>query len=73
MADQTPTVPSSQHVPALDLRSGDTLLGEAGGASLVTEDVHDGSLLPGFVTVTTEHGPLLLDNDPAITYPIFPR
>lgn len=56
-------------VAALDLTDADTLVGESGGLSSIYE-VNDGSLLPGFVTVRTEHGPLLLDNDRDVTYPV---
>ena len=56
-------------VPALDLTPAHVLVGESGGLSAVYEVRHD-SLLPGFVTVTTEHGPLLLDDDREVTYPV---
>lgn len=58
--------PATVHKTALELASGDVLLGDDRGTSVVY-DVRPGSLLPGFVTVETEHGHLLLDDDPEVT------
>lgn len=55
--------------PALDLSSGDVLLGDAAGTSTVY-DVRPNSLLAGFVTVETEHGMFVLDDDRDITFAV---
>ena len=75
-ADATPTpdesdvdTPALTDKPALDLAPGDILYGESGNISEVYE-TNPHSLLPGFVTVRTEHGPLLLDDDREVTYPV---
>lgn len=49
-------------VKGSELADEHVLVGESGGLSAVYE-VRPGSLLPGFVTVWTEHGALLLDPD----------
>ena len=54
-------------VRATDLGAGMVLLGSEGGESIVYEISPD-SLLPGFLTVWTEHGPLLFDPDES--YPV---
>ena len=56
-------------IPALDLTGGHVLVGESGGRSAVY-DARPNSLLPGFVTVETEHGSLLLDVDRTITFEV---
>lgn len=52
---------------ALDLASGDVLVGDAGGTTTVY-DARPHSLLAGFVTVETEHGMFVLDDDRDITF-----
>ena len=47
---------------ATDLESGDVLVGEAGGKSLIHE-VQPSSSIPGLLAVETEHGFLYLDPD----------
>jgi hypothetical protein len=54
---------------ALDLTSGDVLLGDSAGTTTVYETAHN-SLLAGFVSVETEHGYLILDDDRDITFEV---
>lgn len=62
-------VPATVEVAALDLTSSHTLVGDQGGLSAVYEARHN-SLLVGWVTVETEHGYLLFDDDRAQTYTV---
>lgn len=62
-------LPALEEKAALDLEPGDILYGESGNISEVYETAPH-SLLPGFVTVRTEHGPLLLDDDREVTYSV---
>lgn len=50
------------HKPALELVSGDVLVGDMGGTTMVI-DAAPSSSHPGFVIVTTEFGYLFLDDD----------
>lgn len=61
--------PDTTSKASLALTGGDVMIGDAGGTSLVHE-IRPGSLLPGFVTVETEHGTLLLDDEPEVTVPV---
>lgn len=58
-----------QYLPALSLTPGQTLVGEMGGRSAIL-DVRPNSLLPGFVSVETEHGILVLDDDTEQTFAV---
>ena len=49
-----------------ELESGDVLVGDSGGLSLVNE-VNSSSSLPGLLAVETEHGFLYLDPDSDFT------
>lgn len=57
-------------VAAAGLEAGHVLVGESMGLSAVREDARPGSLMVGFVTVETEHGFLLLDDDREQTFEV---
>ena len=59
----------TKQVPALDLDHTMVLVGESGGLSAIY-DVRPNSLIDGFVTVETEHGPLVLDDDREQTFSV---
>lgn len=61
--------PAATSKASLDLLGGDVMIGDDNGTSLVY-DIRPGSLLPGFVTVETEHGTLLLGDEPEVTVPV---
>lgn len=61
--------PDTTDKTSLDLIGGDEMVGDDNGTSLVY-DIRPGSLLPGFVTVETEHGTLLLGDEPEVTVPV---
>lgn len=50
------------HKPAAQLESGDILVGDMGGKTMVI-DAAPSSSHPGFIIVTTEFGYLFLDDD----------
>lgn len=50
------------HKPATQLESGDIIVGDMGGKTMVI-DAAPSSAHPGFVIVTTEFGYLFLDDD----------
>jgi hypothetical protein len=58
--------PTVRTVRVVDLRPGDRLIGEDGGATVVY-DIGGESLLAGFWTVRCEHGTLLLDMGETVT------
>lgn len=61
--------PATTTKTSLNLASGEVMVGDNNGTSLIY-DVRPGSLLPGFVTVETEHGTLLLGDEPEVTVPV---
>lgn len=65
-----PVSPRTIDVPALDLAAGHVLVGDSGGEALIVEQPRHNSFKQGFVTVPTEHGFLMLDDDPEITFTV---
>lgn len=62
MSENTENIVTIHHKPAKDLVSGDILVGDMGGQTLVI-DASPSSSHPGFIIVTTEFGYLFLDDD----------
>ena len=61
-SEESPNSDKTRTIPARELAAPMVLVGESGGRSAIYETRQD-SLIPGFVTVWTEHGALLLDPD----------
>lgn len=62
MTTNTENLAVIAHKPAKELVSGDILVGDMGGQTMVI-DASPSSSHPGFIIVTTEFGYLFLDDD----------
>lgn len=62
MSEITENIATIHHKPAKELESGDILVGDMGGQTMVIE-ASPSSSHPGFIIVTTEFGYLFLDDD----------
>lgn len=61
--------PATTDKASLGLTNGDVMVGDDNGTSLVYDTRHN-SLIDGFVSVETEHGILLLGDEPEVTVPV---